>query len=267
MNIQNYRTNSSFKKNKRSFGFWLFSAGLFIIGALLIGALYLIFRSSWFRVKEISAPDLPGISHSEILDALKTQMLAGKMRAMLGPNNILFWEFGNYPNSLFRFPALKDIRVASDFWGRSVKITAGERELWGALCYSSESKCYGVDENGTVFSDIPSVSGSLILKINDTNNRFLILGQPVFSRPEWFDAFKSSIDTLNKNGFRVVSAEIEDLSLREWTAKIANGPEFHFSLTFAPENFDAILKNLGTKMDLSKVTYVDFRVPDRIYYK
>ncbi len=247
--------------------FWLFSGGLFFVGAILIGISYFILHSSWLTVKDISVPDLPGISHSDILDALKTQMLASKMRAMLGPNNILFWKFGSYPDSLFRFPALEDLRVDANFWERSVKVTAEERELWGALCTGSGSRCYGLDEDGVVFSEIPNVSGSLILKIDDMNDRFFVLGQPVFSRPEWFNYFKQSIDALNRNGFRVISAEIEDLSLREWTARVVSGPEFHFSLNFMPENFDAILKNLGSKINLSKTTFVDFRVPERIYYK
>jgi hypothetical protein len=265
--LQNYRTNAGFKKNKRQWEFWLFSGGLFILGALLIGTLYFILRSPWLKVKNINAPDLPGISRDDILNALKIDMLRSKMRAMLGPNNILFWEFGSHPSSLFRFPALENIRVDSNFWDRSVEVAAEERELWGALCNSSGSMCYGLDENGIIFSEVPNVSGSLILKINDMNDRFFVLGQPVFSRPEWFGYFKQSIDTLNRNGFRVISAEIGDLSLREWTARVVSGPEFHFSLTFTPENFDSILKNLGNKVDLGKTTYVDFRVPERIYYK
>ncbi len=111
-NNQNYRTSSGFRKNKRSLIFWLFSGGLFFVGAILIGVSYFILHSPWLMVKDTSVPDLPGISHSDILDALKTQMLAGKMRAILGPDNILFWKFGSYPNSLFRFPALEDLRVS-----------------------------------------------------------------------------------------------------------------------------------------------------------
>lgn len=265
--FQNYGTNIGFKKNKRRLRFWLVSGGFFLFGAFLIGISYFLLHSPWLKVKNIEAPDLPGISHVDILNALRTDMLMSRLRAMVGPNNILFWEFGKYPNSLFRFPALKNLAVETDFWDRSVKVSAEERKLWGVVCGGTGSNCYGLDENGIIFSEVPDISGFLTLKINDVNGRSFILGQPIFPRTEWFSNFKQSIEALNRNGFQVISTEIENLSLREWTAHVVQGPEFHFSLNFMPGSLDSLLKGLGNKIDLGKTAYVDFRVQNRIYYQ
>jgi len=238
-----------------------------LLGALCIGLVYFVLRSPWLSVTEINTPDLPGISGEDISDALKIQMLGNHVRAMLGPRNILFWKWGSYPDSLWRFPALKNLGVQTDFWKRSVNITAEERKLWGVVCDAAGSICYGLDENGIIFSQVPDVSGSLLLKIGYASNRVFLLGQPLFSRPEWFSNFRGTIDALNRNGFRVVAIKSVDLSSREWTAQLAQGPDFYFSLNFMPENLDSILKGLGSKLDFNKTSYIDFRVPNRIYYK
>lgn len=267
MDLGNYKTGTGFKRNRRRFRFWLVAGGSFLFFAFCIGILYFILYSSWLRVKAVNAPDLPGISREEILISVRTQMLTNRIRAMLGPQNILFWKLGNPPDFVQRFPALKNIRIETDFWNRSVDIKAEERQLWGVVCDQTDSNCFGLDENGVIFSKVPSVSGSLILKINDPNGRVFILGQPLFSRLEWFSNFKRTIDVLNRNNFLVVSTRMGDSSLREWTVKVAQGPEFYFSLNFMPENLDSILKSLSSKLDFKNTAYVDFRVPNRIYYK
>lgn len=254
-------------KKRYQFRFYLVSGGFFLFFILLIGAFYFVLRSPWLKVQSFDVPDLPGISREEIFDSLKIRMLEGKFRAMVGPGNILFWEFGEYPDSLYRIPAVKDLKIESDFWKHSVKISAAERRLWGVVCDENNLSCFGLDENGVIFGKVPSVSGSLILKISDTNERFFFPSQGLFSRPEWFTNLKQSIETLNRNGLKVVSVEIGDLSLREWTARAANGPDFYFSLNFLPENLDSVLKNLKKEINVGAAEYVDLRVPNRIYYK
>ncbi|TSA46459.1 hypothetical protein D4R51_00105 [bacterium] len=267
MDLGNYKTGTGFKRNRRRLRFWLFAGGSFLFFAFCIGILYFILNSSWLNVKNLNAPEFPGVSRGDILNSIKTQMLESRTRAWLGPDNILFWKFGEYPDFIRNFPALKNLEIKTDLLNRSVSISAAERKLWGIVCDKTESNCYGSDENGVVFSKVPSVSGSLILKIKDPNGRVFILGQPFFSRPAWFLNFKQTIEILNRNDFLVVSTRMGDPSLREWTAKVNQGLEFYFSLNFIPENFDSILKSLGSKLDFGKTAYVDFRVPNRIYYK
>ena len=138
----------------------LFCFGRFLsFFIVLIGLFYFILRSPWLKVQNFDMPNLPGISREEIFDSLKTRMLEGKFRAMVGPENILFWKFGKYPDSLYRIPAVKDLKVETDFWKHSVKISAGERQLWGVVCDENNLSCFGLDENGVIFSKVPSVSG------------------------------------------------------------------------------------------------------------
>lgn len=264
---QNYKAGAGLKKNRRRFRFWIILGGLFLLISACIGVFYFVLNSPWFGVKNINLPDLPGIARTDLLNGLRTQMLGHKIRAWLGPENILFWSLGRPPDSVLKFPALKNINLGTDFWNKSVNVAAEPRKLWGVVCDGTDSSCFGLDENGLVFFRVPSVFGSLILKINDSNGRAFILGQPLFSQPEWFSNFKQTIEILNRSGFRVVSVKMGNFSLREWTARVIQGPEFYFSLNFTPENFDSILKNLGDKLNFGKTAYVDFRVPNRIYYK
>ncbi len=264
---ENYRTGAGLKKKRVRRLVWTILGSLFLLIALLIAALYGILNAPWFRVRTFDVSDLPGISRNEILDAMKTQMSGGYLGSWLGPDNVLFWKFGRLPAVLFRLPAIKAVSLEAGVFDRAVKIGAEKRNLWGVICDKEDSNCFGLDENGMVFSRVPDVSGSLILKINDSGGRIFILGRSLFPKTEWFSNFKNTIDTLNGSGYRVIRVELGDISLREWTARVAGGLEFYFGLEFAPENLTSILKDLNSRIDLDKTTYVDFRVPNRIYYK
>ncbi|MGC9611167.1 MAG: hypothetical protein ABSE68_03065 [Minisyncoccia bacterium] len=266
MSSEHYSTHSDFRKKRSRLRFWIVLGSLFFLLACVIGLLYFILNSPWLTVKNFSAPDLPGASGEEILSALKTQMAGSRLGAWLGPDNILFWKLSGLPENIHKFPGINNISDEVDLFSRSVKLNAERRKLWGIICGASGG-CYGLDENGTIFSNVPDVSGSLLLKISDSNIRMFLLGQPLFSNSEWFSNIKSAIEALNRNNLKVAGVELKTLLFREWTAKIANGPEIYFSLDFTPADFDSILKNLKTKIDFSKVPFIDFRVPNRIYYK
>jgi hypothetical protein len=265
MRIDQYNSHGLKKKNRSRF--WFAAGGAFLLGAFFIGAIYFILHSPWLAVRDFSAPELPGISGRDILDSLKIEMLGNYVRAMLGPKNILFWKWGDHPESLYRFPALKNLSVEASFWKRSVKVSAEERRLWGVVCNSPGSTCFGVDENGIVFSRVPEVFGFLLLRINDVNNRVFIPGQPLFSRQAWFSNFKKTVDILNESGFRVIGIKSMNTLSREWEAQILGKPDFYFNLSFVPDNLDSVLKGLDSSINLSKASYVDFRIPTRIYYR
>jgi hypothetical protein len=194
-------------------------------------------------------------------------MYGNRLEALLGADNILFWKLGGVPENISQFPGVDNISDETDLFDRSVKLSAEQRNLWGVVCGAGDSGCYGLDESGVIFSRVPDVSGSLLLKISDTNSRTYLLGQSLFSDGSWFSNIKSATEAIQKNNLKVVDVELGSLSLREWTAKIANGPVFQFSLTFTPDKLDLVINNLKSKINFNKTSYIDFRVPNRVYYK
>lgn len=244
-----------------------------LVGAALIGSAYVILYADFFRVSTFEVSGSRFVSRDVLLASLNSQMLSGSLlRSLLGPGNILFWEFGEKPETLNTLPILEGVSIESDIVDRKVVITARDRELFGIWCVS-QNDCYGFDREGIVFARVPRVKGALILKINDTNNRAVVPGLPIFAGAGWTEKVFKTLEIIRRYDFAVSLVEIRDLDLEEWKVEVASGlpaqagPRFYFSLGFVPENLESILKNLDKRFEFNKVTYFDFRVPNRIYYK
>ena len=72
---------------------------------------------------------------------------------------------------------------------------------------------------------------------------------------------------MKNRGLVISKVAVKDLNLEEWEVETARGPVFRFNLNFMPSNLESILDNLDEKFDFGKVTYFDFRIENRIYYK
>ena len=245
--------------------FWYVFSAFVILVVVLGGFFYAVRKVSWFNVArfEVAGTSLPT---STVVNAVKIAEIHGWVRGALGPQNILFWQFGRQPNVALSLPFLASLNVETDLFARTVKVTATDRTLWAIVCETG-GDCYGVDASGTVFAAVPQTQGSLILQIADQNGRTLIPGEPFLPSVDWLRNFMTVLNTLQASGYPVVSVTIDPFTSQEWHALLASGVTMDFSFAFAPDNFRGVLANLPTKVDMTKVTDVDFSVPQRIYYK
>lgn len=254
------------RQSKNRFFWW--AGGFLIAGGLLIGGLYLIFYSPFFKVKNIEVPDLQLLTRDSLLSSFSAQMVGqNRFLSILGPDNILFWFFGKRPENIPALPALAALSVQVNLFKQQVVLTPQERTLAGILCSSDGSACYGFDNEGVVFVRAPQSQGSLILRINDENQRALNLGDKILPDDGWIKNIFDTIEILTANGLHISSVTLGSFDLEEWRANLSAGPVFYFGLNFTIQNFDGILKNLLKRLDLSKLQYLDFRVQNRIYYK
>ena len=247
--------------------FLLWSGAGFLLGAALIGFAYFVLYADFLKVESFEVNGSKLISNDVLFASLNAKMISdSRLRSLLGSDNILFWEFGKKPEFLSSLPVLGEINIKTNLGEKKVIIGAHERELFGVWCVL-ENDCYGFDRQGIVFARVPDVQGVLILKIEDINNRPVILGNPILNDPVRVENVFQTLGTLDNYDFIVSSVEIRDLALEEWQAEVASGPIFYFSLNFAPDNLEGIIKNLDKRFEFSKVIYFDFRVPNRIYYQ
>ncbi|PIR05969.1 hypothetical protein COY65_02370 [Candidatus Jorgensenbacteria bacterium CG_4_10_14_0_8_um_filter_39_13] len=258
--------NFSHRRSLR-FKFWVTLGILFLISSLLIGAGYLILYSSFFKVKQIDIQGNNLISSALLKANLISQMLENQgWRSWLGPDNILFWQLGEKPKTIKAIPALKSLFITVNFRERKILLQVKERQLLGIWCLVSQN-CYIFDQDGILFSSAPEAEGSLILKIIDQNNRSLQIGQKVLENPEWFKNILIVWDIFQKNGVGPGTIIVNDFSLRQWEIDILGGPKFYFSLDNIPSDLAQILKGLAHALQFNVLQYLDFRVPNRIYYK
>jgi hypothetical protein len=265
--LEKYRVTGERKAKKKRFKFYL------LLGLSAAMVLLLIFAAkfaiSWqgLEVSSISVSNPTAVPNATIITALRNEMLESRLRAVIGPGNILFWGLGVKPSSLSVLPELRSVMVDSNLLKKTVSIDAVPRVPFGVICQATTTTCFTFDNSGVIFSASPDVEGPLILKVNDMTGRNLILGETILPQASWFKNFMSVIQGFSSAHLAIKEVDFNDFSLREWQVVPLQGPIFYFSFDFAPDNLGYLLTTLTQRMNFAKTTYVDFRVLDRIYYK
>ncbi|HXF44360.1 MAG TPA: hypothetical protein VNK70_02780 [Candidatus Paceibacterota bacterium] len=253
------------KKLRKAVVLWSFI--LLILGGALIGASWFVLYGDFFKVREFEVIGSRSVDGERFLNLMKNEMFSASLsRAILGPDNILFWQFGGRPESLPELPIVSVASLDVNLAERKVAVKVMERKIEGIICRGKD-ECYGFDDKGVVFSVVPHVEGYLILKIDDQNSRPFVLGSLLFPRDEWRENLFKTLSIFRDRDITVSAVRVKDYRLEEWEAETAAGLKFLFSLDFVPENLGGILENLDEQFDFGKLAYFDFRVPNRIYYK
>lgn len=256
------------KKPKRKL-FWICVGSVAGLLFLILGFLFLFTRADWFHVKNISVIGARFVPEGQIISSLKVDGAgSSSFRAWTGSENIFFWLFKNTPITIINYPVIKNIEIHTSITKRNVLIKIEERELKGVVCKEKNNSCFGLDSSGFVFTKTPNVDGSLILKIEDKSAKPIILGSFYMGNShEWMKNITDILSVLRKYRFSPTKIVVENQDLKEWRAVLPSGFQFYFSLHYIPENLDAILSDILERVKIDSISYFDFRVPNRIYYK
>jgi len=242
--------------------------GIFSLLVLLsVGIGYTVLYSGLFKVQAVEVSGGEALPYEQLLAALSAQLTDSTFRGLLGPGNILFWMFrGSEPKQLNTLPLAVEATIVSHPWKRTVEVAVGERELFGVWCVPG-GLCFGFDREGMLLGEVPGVEGALMVKVQDENSRSLVVGQPVLPNPQWVKNFLVAVATLEEKNLPVVAFTVKPIVLHEWWATLDSGTLIYLSFDFVPENLSAIVENFRAKPDFTKLTYLDLRVPNRVYYR
>lgn len=241
---------------------------LFVVGGIIAGILYVIFYSPWLNVRSVTVSGAELTPQSMIVSAVEADTAGRSLFAsFFGPRNILFWLFAEQNPKLVRFPQIRNTETSVSLWQAKVEIRVEERRVESVLCKTENGGCYGLDQDGIIFTKTPEVRGALILKFEDESTSSVVLGNPYFRDPQWFANVEATLDIMKKDGFVPQKVVVNNAPLEEWRAVFPSGLAFYFSLHFVPENLTSILNDVGNRADIKNLQYFDFRVPNRIYYK
>jgi hypothetical protein len=268
--------------------FLLWSGVAVLIGGAAVGMVYLVVVSGTLSASFVF-PEMKLVSSAELFKELVAQRMAEHpFLRLLGADNILFWR-GSEPVHLLAAlsPVVADI--STDVWltGKRVSFTVSERPIIGVWClldaHAGESSgegttttphvetiartCYGFDDDGVLFTVAPDISGALILKVTDENQEGRVLGQRVLPKQEWYERFSRTLRTVRENGGVVIAARVREAGLHEWEATLAEGVVLVFSFDFVPDDLGSVLRSLEERLKFESLSYIDFRIPNRIYYK
>ncbi len=250
----------------KRFGYFL--AILILVSSFIIGIWYVL-GTDFFKVAhfEIFGNQL-GMPEQLKTATAATLLQNFKLKFILQPDNILFWYLNKGNVSIEATdPFVAQVNVAANLFSKKkqVNLTMEERNLAGIWC--NDSDCFIFDRNGFIFYPFSEAEGVLIMKIRDFSGRTLLPGQKILPNDVWIKNLFKTAKMIEESGFPIVELKINNLELKEWGAVLPNNLIVYFSLEFIPDNFQNVFKNLAQKIDLDKLTYLDFRVPNRIYYR
>lgn len=143
-----------------------------------------------------------------------------------------------------------------------------DKNLTAVLCRATD--CYWLNEKGMAYHNGMRFSGSLILLISDKTSRPLALGQQLI-KPETLSelAFlKKRILEETEIGLR--AGETQDLKLEDFDFMTNQGWPLRFSVSENAYKTLAVLEQTLAQIDpqdISRLEYIDLRVPSKVYYK
>ncbi len=244
---------------------WLYGSGILLV--LVTGSLvYLAAYSKVGKVKQITVTGNERIPEKAILRAAVAGARRGNIwTSWLGPDSILFWEFGREHEIPKVSPRLASVAIEKNLLGRTVRITVEEREAEGVWCVE-KTDCYVFDKEGVIFAGAPNVSGYLLLKIV-AEKIPVRLGEKALRNEIWLRNMRETIEEVAEAGIIAGVARIENPEDKEWKIETAEGAELLFSLDFKPKSIKEILKEFSEKRGLAKMRVIDFRVPEKVYVR
>ncbi len=233
---------------------------------LLAGAVYFAGFSEESRVHSVTVSGNRITGETEIVKAV-TENIASRswVRRLVGENNILFWtNVKEISGDALQEPAIRSIAVDTDLIGRRALVNVREREFAGAWC---AEYCVGFDESGIAYFNTPNLEGSLLRVIYDTGSAVPKLGERVLSDEQQFNNMMKTIRDVQEAGIAIERVEVKDHTLREWTITPSHGGAMLFSFDVVPERLGNVLKNIMERTKWDSLSYIDFRVANRVYYK
>lgn len=252
-------------KRRRRARLWYAAAAAALL-VLVGGGYYALFESDVFIVESVSVSGNRFVSADALREAViraidsKSWLLRN-----LTPRSIWYWRLGDSVlDGIAIMPAVAHADLSADVAGHTASITVRERALAGVWCTDT---CMGFDEEGIAFFPAPDLSGTLILKVRDENAHALIEGSPVHPKADEVRTLLETVRAIKAEGVALTEAVVKEEVLGEWEASTARGSVFRFSLDFVPAHIGETLGTISSRARLEDLEYVDFRVPNRIYYR
>lgn len=250
-------------QKRKNFLFWVFLVAAFL------AIMWWFFVSSFFKITEIIQPKNDVVANENIwqLISINLPLRAGFNILLLSKDNLKI-------DLAAAFPEITDIKIKKKPF-HSIVINFTKRLPLGFWCHPTGNqpqvdKCYYFDKEGIIFKEAPETEGALILKITDSTNPSIQLGNVAINGNllDFIANFYNQIGHSKKIKiveFKIRPAaniDLEAITDGNWSIYLdpAQNPESEANNLFTV--LTEALKNRTSGLD-----YVDLRIPSRIFYK
>lgn len=243
-------------------------AAILLIGFLVVGGVvYSVAYAPFLRVGSVTVTGAKTVLEADIRNAYIHFAQSSFIGRLLSPDRIFFWVWASAPVPASAISAnLSSAVVHTDLWSRSVALAVEERDFFGIVCID-QGGCENFDHTGFVFAHAPDVYGALVFKITMEGKTLPPVGASLFSDSDWFGRMVTTLNQLKRAGIGIQSVRIRSQELREWEAVLSSGTLLQFSFNAVPEAVATTLNNLFEREKSHTLSYVDLRVPGRLYYR
>ncbi|MEK7608726.1 MAG: hypothetical protein AAB495_04055 [Patescibacteria group bacterium] len=257
------------RRRARQFGFFIFF--LLFIFFLVLSFGWIVLRSGVFWAKTIKISGNSIVSEEQVSSLLKAKIFKDSFgRHVFGYRNMLIWPKELSGDDLRLLPQVKKISINVSYARREIAIQVEERERFGIWCFVLEEgdrSCWWFDHEGFTTERTTGSAGGLILVIQDYSETPKLYGGSYVRSGETFSNLLSVLRFLRGMDAGIEEIAVDKDALEEVRATMAEGPTLYFSLRFPLVGGEAAIASLREKTGFTKLTSVDFRVQNRVYYK
>ncbi len=252
------------RKRKKNFRLRLVIYG-FICVICVVGILFIL-HSDWYTVREIRIEG-DGSEELVVRDVRELTSIYIENRSwfsLLFLNKRSFFGFNTKGLAEYiseKYPLLANISISKNYFSKTVTITGELREKFALWC-SVDEQCGWFDKNGVVFVDGFLSQGQLINKIISPSSDSIVLGShiPIEDNAIINDIFLFLENVEAPNKQLIWDPVHEELIC----SKQSDYPQIVFSIRQNPLYALEEFKKIPHK---EKLSYVDLRITNRIFYR
>lgn len=224
---------------------------LLLIGLVIEGAAWLIIWLPPLHIKKITVTGVSPVEGAAIIHEIAARYISPYRAGIFDFDHILSWPSGDVT---LQYSGLERTTVRKDLLHRTLNIVVQPREPYGQWC--TPKTCYLFDLSGIIFTPMHDTQTATAIIITADNLAHTLISPHLIIAIKYLKENFSNIKKIEWHG--------EDLEL---TAYFAAGPTLYFDTRFDSTANLRALTELRHRPIFSKLSYVDLRVENRLFYK
>ncbi len=230
--------------------------------AIFVFIMWSFFASPFFKITDIKLPENDIVTANDI-----RKIMSDSAPFDLGENLFILSKSNIKTTLTAAFPTITGINVEKELFN-GLTVRYEKRIPIGIWC--GKINCYYFDKEGIIFKEAPLTEGGLILKIEDSGNKEVSLGEKAINADLLKFIMEFNNKLLDSGQIKVVEFKIGPSADFDLKAVTANGWLIYLDQNqnpaLAASNLFTILNEV-IKNKISSLEYIDLRIPSRVFYK
>lgn len=259
----NYRNPKKLRNQRKKRKKILFFSAIFFI-LLVISILIILFFTPYFRIQKINISGLNTIKENSIREIIDQELSRGRL---IKHNNIFVFNANSVKKAISKAYLLEWINIKKQTYPPKIDIQLEEKV--SALTYLTDENCFNIDIQGLIVEKCNELSVGFI-QIRDQSGAVKNIGDQVLGK-ENINYIIELDEQLKSQGIGIRTFKIPDETSSDLRVLTQKGYEIYFNRNLSINEqlvrFNMLVKNEIKPENLNKISYVDLRFGEKIFYK